>query len=247
MDGRAGDARELPSRVGGRTGGRGDFASGVNVGDGERVVSVVAGGALLLYGLARGAVGGLALAALGAGLAYRGLVGHSILYRRLGIDRTSHAGGRVRGNLGIKLEQAVVVVAPPERVYGAWRNFSNLSRFMGHVERVEPLAAGRSRWTVRTPAGMKLTWDAEVINDVPNRLIAWRTVDTQLVEHAGSVAFEATPDGRGTVVRVSMQYDSPAGAVGQTVAAALGQDPQRQIEEDLLAFKRAIESGSLAA
>lgn len=234
-------------RIGGQTSGRGDFAAAVNVGDSERVLSAVAGGAALLYGLARGAFGGWALAGLGAALAYRGLTGHCSLYHALGIDRVAHDGRRVTGNLGIKVEQSVLVDAPPERVYGAWRNFANLPRFMSHVERIEELGRTRSRWTVRAPAGMNITWDAEIINDIPNKLIAWRTVDTQLIAHAGSVQFERANDGRGTMVRVSMQYDPPAGEIGHALATALSQDPERQIEQDLQNFKRAMEAGELAA
>jgi uncharacterized membrane protein len=234
-------------RIGGQTSGRGDFAAAVNVGDGERVLSAVAGGAALLYGLARGRLGGWALAGLGAALAYRGLSGHCGMYQALGIDRAAGEGQRVTGNLGIKVEHSVQVNAPPERVYGAWRNFANLPRFMSHVERIEQLGGRRSRWTVRAPGGLNVTWDAEIINDVPNQLIAWRTVDTKMIAHAGSVQFERAADGRGTTVRVSMQYDPPAGEVGHALAAALGQDPERQIEHDLQAFKRAMEAGELAA
>ena len=234
-------------RIGGQTSGRGDFAAAVNVGDNERVLSAVTGGAALLYGLARGKSGGWLLAGLGAMLAYRGLTGPCSVYQALGIDSAQGQGRRVTGNLGIKVAHSIAVNAPPERVYGAWRNFSNLPRFMSHVERIEQVGANRSRWTVRVPAGMNVTWDAEIINDVPNQLIAWRTVDTKLIAHAGSVQFERSPDGRGTTVRVSMQYDPPAGEVGHALAAALGQDPERQIAQDLQAFKRAMEAGELAA
>lgn len=238
---------EMPARAGGQTSGGGDFASGVNVGDAERTISAVAGGAMLLFGLARGAFGGYALAGLGAALAYRGLSGHSILYRLLGVDRSSHAVGRVQGNVGIKLERAVTVNTTPEHAYRAWRHLPNLARFMSNVERIDEIDHVRSRWTVQTPAGMKVTWDADITNDVPNRIIAWRTVDTKVVEHAGSVTFDAAPDGRSTVVRVSMQYAPPAGALGHTLVSAFGADPQKQIEQDLVSFKRAMEAGELAA
>ncbi|MBI2206212.1 MAG: SRPBCC family protein [Candidatus Rokubacteria bacterium] len=238
---------DMPARAGGQTSGRGDFASGVNVGDTERMVSAVAGGALLLFGLARGALGGYALAGVGAALAYRGLSGHSILYRRLGLDRSSHDVGRVQGNVGVRLERAVTVHTTPKHAYRAWRHLPNLARFMSHVERVEEIDRIRSRWTVHTPTGMKVTWDADITNDVPGRVIAWRTVDTHVVEHAGSVTFDAAPDGRSTIVRVSMQYAPPAGALGHTLVSAFGADPQKHIEQDLVAFKRAMEAGELAA
>ena len=234
-------------RVGGQTNGRGDFARSVNVGDTERMASAVAGGALLIYGLARGAARGWALSGLGAVLAYRGLTGVCNVYRMLGIDHSSRTStGEVKGNLGTKVEAAVMVQASPDRVYRVWRRLSNLPRFLSHVERVEELDR-RSRWTIRMPAGMALTWDAEIINDVPGEVIAWRTVDTKLIEHAGSVKFEPAFEGRSTIVRVSMQYAPPAGELGHQLAKALGQDPQKQIERDLANFKRAMEAGELAA
>lgn len=238
---------DMPARAGGQTSGRGDFASGVNVSDTERMMSAVAGGAMVLFGLARGALGGYAIAGIGAALAYRGLTGHSIFYRLLGVDRSSHDVGRVQGNVGIKLERAVTVNTTPEHAYRAWRHLPNLARFMAHVERVEQIDNVRSRWTVQTPAGMKVTWNADITNDVPNQVIAWRTVDARVVEHAGSVTFDAAPDGRSTVVRVSMQYAPPAGALGHTLVSAFGADPQKQIEQDLVSFKRAMEAGELAA
>ena len=45
---------------------------GTSVGDAERILSTVGGGALALYGLSRGSLGGLCLAALGATAAYVG-------------------------------------------------------------------------------------------------------------------------------------------------------------------------------
>ena len=235
------------ARVSRRTDRRRDFASGINVGDGERTVSTVTGGAALLYGLLRGGVGGWALAGLGAMLTYRGLSGKCQLYRALGIDHASRGGEQVQGNLGTKIERSVMVNAPAEQVYRVWRRLSNLPRFMSHLERVEEMDSRRSRWTVRVPAGMAVTWDAELINDVPNEVIAWKTIDTKLIDHAGSVRFERAPDGRGTIVRVSMQYAPPAGDVGHAVARALGQDPASQIDKDLAGFKRAMEAGELAA
>ena len=52
--------------------------------------------------------------------------------------------------------------------------------------------------------GARFEWDAEIINDKPYELIAWRTVGSR-VDHAGSVHFDARPEG-GTMLRVSLQY-----------------------------------------
>ncbi len=92
---------------------------------------------------------------------------------------------------------------------------------------------------------MQVEWDAEIINEVPNELIAWRSTHGT-VDHAGSVRFELGPGGRGTIVRVSLQYDPPGGSTGHTVAALLGGDAGSRIEQDLQNFKRMIESEAVA-
>ena len=214
----------------------------VNVGDKERMLSAIAGGALTLYGLRRGSLGGLLIAGLGAALGYRGLTGHCAMYEKLGID----AGGAQRsvGNLGVKIDREIVVNAPPERLYGIWRNFENLPRLLSHVERVEVLSPTRSRWTLKAP--ISISWEAELINDKLNQLIAWRTVGNQWVNHAGSVSFEPI-DGGATRVHVSLQYDPPGGRIGHAVASLFSEDAGSQIEQDLANFKRAVEEGRLAA
>jgi uncharacterized membrane protein len=68
-----------------------------------------------------------------------------------------------------------------------------------------------------------------------------------LVDHAGSVRFESREGGRATLVSVSLQYAPPGGELGHTVAALFGEDAGRQIDDDLRAFKHAVESGRLAA
>jgi len=214
----------------------------VNVGQTERIVSTIAGGALLVFGLSR-SLPGIVIAAVGGALAYRGVTGHSRLYERLGIE----AGGARRnvGNLGVKIDESIVVHAAPRRVYDIWRNLENLPRVLSNVKRVEALDQTRSRWTVKGPAGAPIVWDAELINDKPGEIIAWRTVDSTLVNHAGSVTFE--PAGQGTRVNVSLQYEPPGGRFGHAVASLVSADAGSQTARDLQEFKRAVEDGRLAA
>ena len=219
----------------------------VNVGDAERVASALGGAALALYGLSRMSLGGLVLAAVGGMLGYRGVSGHCSGYAALGIDRARQGTGTVEGNLGVKIDKAVTVNAPPERVYAFWRNFENLPRIMTNLDRVKVIDDKRSKWVVKAPVGMKVEWEAEIINDKPNELIAWRSVDNALVNHAGSVHFERTPDVSGTIVRVSLQYDPPGGQFGHAVASLFNEDAGTQIEQDLQNFKKAFEEGKLAA
>jgi uncharacterized membrane protein len=214
----------------------------VNVGDTERMISAVAGGALALYGLRRGSLGGLLVAAVGAALGYRGITGHCDVYEKLGIDA---AGARRNvGNLGVKIDREITVNAGPDRLYGVWRNFENLPRILSHVERVEVLSPTRSRWTLAAP--MSISWEAELINDKLNELIAWRSVGSQWVDHAGSVTFQPIGD-NSTRVHVSLQYDPPGGQMGHAVASLFAEDAGSKVEQDLANFKRAVEEGRLAA
>jgi uncharacterized membrane protein len=240
---------ETAMRTGGQTpstgSGRGHTARGINVGNGERIFSVVGGAVLGLYGLGRIRISGLALAALGGALLYRGLTGHCNIYGSLGIDRASTLTGETRGNRGIKIEREITVAAAPDSLYHIWRDLQNLPRLMSHLDRVDRLDDRRSRWTLRTPAGVPaIQWDAEIINDRPGQLIAWQSTGGS-VDHAGSVQFERTMDGQSTLVRVELQYDPPGGEVGHTVATLFGQDAGSQIETDLREFKRAVEAGEM--
>lgn len=217
---------------------------GVNVGDYERLGSTLGGAVLALYGITRGSWAGMALAVLGGTLVYRGVSGHCQMYEALGINRARVDGEPVVGNLGVKVERNTVVKAPPEQVYRFWRTLENLPRFMSRLESVQTTGDRRSHWVVRGPAGTTFEWDAEIINDVPGKLIAWRSTNDADVEHAGSVHFEPTASGDGTIVRVSLQYGPPGGVVGHAFAALWGEDAGRQIEADLAELKRAIEAGA---
>ena len=214
-----------------------------NVGTNERWASGVGGSALALWGLRRASLPGLLIAAVGAAIAWRGVSGWCSLYGALGIDRAGGEG--TVGNLGVKIDRSVVAAAPPERLYHFWRNFDNLPRIMSHLDRVEVLSETRSRWHAEVPGGIPISWEAEIINDQPRQLIAWRTVPGSIVSHAGSVRF--TPAGSGTRIDVSLQYDPPGGTLAHTIASFIGADAGRLLEHDLQEFKQALESGRLAA
>jgi len=209
----------------------------VNVGHGERIASIAVGSGLLALGLLRRSRTGWSLAVTGAALLYRGLRGHCAGFHALGIDRATDEQGR-RGNLGVKVERTVSMEESAAKIYGFWRDFRNLPLIMPNLESVTVQSGTRSHWVVKGPMGARFEWDAEIINDKPHELIAWRTAGSR-VEHAGSVHFEAKPDG-GTVVRVSLQYHPPGGELTHMVAALFGEDPGVRIEEDLTRLKDAL-------
>ncbi len=147
--------------------------------------------------------------------------------RRRDDTRTALGGPR-----GVHVTESIVVRAPREKVYAFWRSLSNLPRFMTHLERVDVTSDTHSHWVTAGPAGMRMEWDAALINDQPPDLIAWRSLPGAEVANAGSVHFHDAPDG-GTEIRVRLQYDPPAGKLGAWVSALLGEDPAQQIRDDL--------------
>lgn len=145
----------------------------------------------------------------------------------------------------VRVEQAITINKPVEEVYAFWKNFENFPRFMRHVERVEALGNGRSRWKAKAPAGMKVSWEAEVLQDRENEWIAWRSVEGSQIENSGSVRFSRAPGRRGTEVRVQLEYHPPAGTFGRIIAYLFGEEPAQQVKDDLRRFKQLMEAGEI--
>lgn len=214
----------------------------LNVGETERILSVAAGAGIIAYGLTRRSLGGLLVALLGGALIQRGASGHCLLYEQLGIDSTREGGpAGVPGNRGINVVKTIVVNCPREEVYRYWRNLENLPRFMEHVESVRELDEKHSSWVVRGPGGTDLEWTARIITDRSGELIAWESLPGADVQNAGSVWFQSVGSGV-TEVKVSLQYQPPAGVLGATVARLFGESPEQQMQEDLRRFKSLIEA-----
>src|SRR4051812_9185711 len=229
------------------SGSAGDAGPEVNVGNTERWVSAIAGGAIAVAGLRSRSLLGLLGAAAGGALVYRGATGHCSGYAALGINTADQDGAQPQEYFerGIHVQESMTINRSPWDLYQFWRNFDNLPRFMQHVQSVKVVDEKKSHWVVDGPAGKRVEWDAEIINDEPNALIAWRSLGGATVDNAGSVRFVPGPEGRGTEVRVVIDYIPPAGFVGKWVAALFGKNPASEIKEDLRRFKRVMETGEV--
>jgi uncharacterized membrane protein len=220
---------------------------GANVGDAERLLSAAGGGLFAWLGFKQGGLLGTGLALLGGGLIYRGLSGHCPMYAALGVNSAGRHSPQasVAAGHGIKMTQAVAINASAEDLFNIWRDFENLPRFMSHLIRIKA-RHNRSHWVARGPAGTQIAWDAEIVTEDPGRMIAWRSLEGSQVNTAGSVHFTPLEGGRGTEVRVTLKYDPPGGALGSWLATAFGQNPERQIRDDLRRFKQLVEAGEIA-
>jgi uncharacterized membrane protein len=218
-----------------------------NLSEPERWASVIGGGALLAYGLQKRSPAGWGLAALGGALAYRGATGHCDLYEAFGVNTARGRRGRqvsIPYELGIRVDRSILIEKPPEELYRFWRNLENLPKFMRHLESVKEIDNKHSHWVAKAPAGQTVEWKAEIINEVENELIGWRSLVGD-VSNAGSVQFRRAPDGSGTELKVELQYNPPGGTVGALFAKLFGEEPSQQIEEDLRRFKQLMETGEL--
>ena len=146
----------------------------------------------------------------------------------------------------IRVERSVTIDRSPADLYAFWRNFEQLPQFMNHLKEVRVIGNKLTHWVAKGPMDMDVEWDAEIINDRPNELIAWRSIEGSDIWTAGSVRFQPTPGNRGTMVRVTFEYDPPAGKLGATVAKLFGEDPAKQVNVDLRRFKQLIETGEIA-
>jgi uncharacterized membrane protein len=220
----------------------------VNMAFWDRAVSILAGGLLAGSGLARGPRG-IPRALLGAAIIRRGVTGHSLFYEIFGF-RTAPLGQgaattSVPYELGLRVDRSITVNLPRPEVFRFFRNLSNLSQFLSHVQSVTETGDGRSHWVVHAPAGRTVEWDAVLHNERENELIAWRTLPGADVDHAGSVLFRDAPWGRGTEVRIELQYNPPAGAAGALISSLWGEEPTQQINDDLLRLKQILEVGEV--
>jgi len=146
---------------------------------------------------------------------------------------------------GIKLKRAITVDRPPEDLYLYWRSLENVAALAGGILSVKIIDGTRSQWTLRAPGGVELRWTAEITIDRPNEMIGWRSVGRGDIDNAGYVRFDRATGGRGTVMRVALQYNPPAGRLGALLAAALGEKPESLIEQALRRFKQLMEAGEI--
>ncbi|WP_322744558.1 SRPBCC family protein [[Phormidium] sp. LEGE 05292] len=205
-----------------------------NTKDAGQWASLIGGGALVLYGLSRRSLRGALMALAGGGLVYQGVGGKSGVQDATGM------------NQNIIVEKTVTINKSPEELYRFWHNFENLPTFMKHLKSVRVSDQKRSHWIANAPMGNSVEWDAEIINDQENHLIAWASLEGADVDNSGFVRFQPAPEGRGTEVKVVMEYNPPAGALGAAIAKLFGEEPEQQIGDDLRRFKQLMEAGEIA-
>jgi uncharacterized membrane protein len=219
-----------------------------HVGRTERLVSGLAGAALITLGFRKRRLRPL-LFPVATGLIARAFTGRGPARRALGgltrrKKRRSPVASVGQGQ-GTKVEQSITINRPVVEVYRFWRNFGNLPRFMDHLEAVTVIDETRSHWVAKGPAGTRAEWDAVIHNEIDDELIAWRSLPGSEINNAGSVHFTPSADGASTEVRVVLSYEPPAGKLGVAVARLLGEEPSKQVVDDLRRLKQVMDSNEV--
>jgi uncharacterized membrane protein len=218
----------------------------------ERAASGIGGAAAVLIGLdlvsglgrpadagAGEKIGGALLTAAGLALAVRGFTGRSKFYEAIGYDSSS-------GEIDVR--ESVLIDRPRDEVYARWHRWEDLPGIMKHLQSVEDLGDGLTKWTAKGPADTTYTWVARTRRNDGKR-IAWTTVDdhpdTQIANH-GVVTFEDAPGNRGTMLRVQLAYTPPYAGATAAVAKLFGREPAQEVYRDLKQFKQHMETGEVA-
>jgi uncharacterized membrane protein len=145
----------------------------------------------------------------------------------------------------IEIDKAVHIHASVEEVFGFWSNYRLFPHFMTHLKEVRDLGNGKSHWVAEGPAGIPVSWDAEVTNCVRNELLAWRSLPGSTVQTEGAVRFDS--ENGGTRVGIRMFYKPPGGVIGHYLAALLGADAKQDMDDDMVRLKSLIELGCTRA
>ena len=215
-----------------------DQPSTSSPGDTERWASIIGGGAMVLFGLQQRSLRGVLTAIAGGSLAYHGAQGEKSLP-----DVVTNAVGL---NKVIRAERTVTINKPAAELYAYWHDFANLPTFMKHVQSVTVMDMRRSHWVAKAPMGQSIEWDADIIDDRPNELIAWASIEGADVDNSGFVRFKPAPGNRGTEVKVVIEYNPPGGILGSALAKLFGEEPEQQIGDELNRFKQLMEAGEIA-
>jgi uncharacterized membrane protein len=132
-----------------------------------------------------------------------------------------------------QIQESIDVNVPISTVYNQWTQFESFPEFMDGVRRVVQQDDSTLEWTAEI-AGVDKTWTAEIVEQVPDQRIAWRS--TSGAPNAGIVTFQ--PRGESTHVTLRLEAE-PEGAV-ESAGDSLG-FLDRQVKGDLERFKEFIE------
>jgi uncharacterized membrane protein len=211
---------------------------GKNLGSGSRTACLAAGAGLITYGAKRRGIAGTLAGLFGVELICHGIAGRSALLRWAGVD-TLHPRT-------ITAERTVTVGRSCDEIYQFWKDPANMPRIMEEIESVNPLNEVRWHWKAKPMAGIQWEWDSEIMQDIPGRLLSWRSTEKSPLAQAGTIIFTPAPGNRGTEVKLRFQCKSPTGEIGNAIMGLFGKDAYHAISRHLRKLEQVMETGEIA-
>jgi uncharacterized membrane protein len=138
-----------------------------------------------------------------------------------------------------RVEKSILVNVPVGTAYNQWTQFEGFPQFMGGIKSVKQLEDDRLDWVAEI-AGVRRQWTARILEQVPDRKVAWAA--TEGATNAGAVTFEDVGGGQ-TSVHLTLEYE-PEGLL-EKVGDKLN-IVENQAEADLDRFKAFIEAEGYA-
>jgi uncharacterized membrane protein len=139
------------------------------------------------------------------------------------------------------IEAHITIKRPVEEVFGFYRDFNNLSRFLGDVVTVEQIGPAISRWTIQGPLGIRANWTVKVTEERTNELIRYETVTPPGLKTNWEIYFAPGSVAGETEVREVMKM--PFGMLGRAALAVIGKFPAEEVSSNLRRLKELVETG----
>jgi uncharacterized membrane protein len=134
-----------------------------------------------------------------------------------------------------EVKKSIEVEVPVSTAYNQWTQFEEFPQFMENVESVTQLDDTHLRWVAEI-GGKREEWKAEITQQVPDEIIAWRAIEGQ--ENSGAVRFEPLGPDR-TRIDVTLTWE-PEG-LAEAAADKVGLT-DRAVNVDLERYKELVES-----
>lgn len=152
-----------------------------------------------------------------------------------------HGGARSKE---VRLTSHITVNCAPREAYDYWRDFRHLPQVMRFLDRVEPLADNRYRWVLQGPVGASVSWKAEVVEDRPGEVLAWRSLEGSVIDNWGHVTFRPRGENRGTELAVEFNV-TPSGPATRAVVRRLAGLENAALDQALRDMKAYLEAGEI--
>jgi uncharacterized membrane protein len=141
------------------------------------------------------------------------------------------------------IEETITIQRPLEQVFGFYRDFRNLPRFLGDVMAIDQIDSTTSRWTIQGPLDIRANWKVKVIEERANELIRYKTVSLFGSGTCWEIHF--TPGSRANETEVREVMKTPLGRLGLAALALIGKFPDREVSSNLHRLKEIMETGQV--